>query len=377
MPLESEILIIGGGLAGLTAALHLNKLGLNVTLIEKNTYPHHKVCGEYISNEVLPYLSWLNLNLKDLWPASITNLQFTSSSDKSVTTTLPLGGWGLSRYALDDFLYRSAINRGVNIFQDTVVNINYLDNQFIIETAAGKAFTANHVVGAYGKRASIDVKLERKFISKKSEYLAVKAHYTSDFPDNLVSLNNFKGGYCGISKVENDVLNICYLADYESFKKHKNIAAYQENVLYKNQYLKNIFEKSEMIFDAPLTISQISFDAKEPVFNHILMIGDTAGLIHPLCGNGMAMAIHSGKILSELLNKYFKGEISSRIELEKKYTANWKSIFRTRLKTGRLLTSLLRNETLENFAMNSLSRMPFVLNKLIKYTHGQPIPISR
>ena len=51
-----EVLILGGGLAGLTSAIHLLKLGLQVTVIEKNNYPKHKVCGEYISNEVLPYL---------------------------------------------------------------------------------------------------------------------------------------------------------------------------------------------------------------------------------------------------------------------------------------------------------------------------------
>jgi len=49
-----DVLIIGGGLAGLTSAIHLSKSGLKVSLIEKNEFPKHKVCGEYISNEVLP-----------------------------------------------------------------------------------------------------------------------------------------------------------------------------------------------------------------------------------------------------------------------------------------------------------------------------------
>ncbi|HNU89628.1 MAG TPA: FAD-dependent oxidoreductase, partial [Ferruginibacter sp.] len=50
----TDITIIGGGLAGLVSAIHLSKAGLAVTLIEKNEYPKHKVCGEYVSNEVLP-----------------------------------------------------------------------------------------------------------------------------------------------------------------------------------------------------------------------------------------------------------------------------------------------------------------------------------
>ena len=51
---NQKIVIIGGGLAGLTAGIHLSKIGLSVQIFEKNDFPKHKVCGEYISNEVLP-----------------------------------------------------------------------------------------------------------------------------------------------------------------------------------------------------------------------------------------------------------------------------------------------------------------------------------
>ena len=375
MQSETEILIIGGGLAGLTAALHLNKVGLKVTLIEKDTYPQHKVCGEYISNEVSPYFEWLGLNIENLAPALISHLLFTSPLGKSIQTKLPLGGFGLSRYTIDHYLYTELIRRKVNIVHDRVVEIKFTNNQFTVETA-NNTFVAAYVIGAYGKRSAIDIKLNRSFINKQSPYLAVKAHYKADFPNKVVSLHNFEGGYCGVSKVENDRLNICYLTNYESFKKHKNLLAFQENVLYKNRYLKSIFENATGLFDVPLTISQISFEAKEPVNNHILMIGDTAGLIHPLCGNGMAMAIHSAKIVSELLHQRIKGQINSRIALEESYTAGWNREFKSRLKTGRMLSSLLRNNKFESLAMNALTKMPFLLHKIIKQTHGKPITTS-
>lgn len=375
MQSETEILIIGGGLAGLTAALHLNKLGLNVILIEQDPYPHHKVCGEYISNEVLPYFKWLGLNIESLMPALISELLFTSLSGKSIQTKLPLGGFGLSRYTIDHYLYTELISRNVKVIHDRVVQVSFAKDQFIVETATN-SFTAAYVIGAYGKRSAIDVKLNRKFIIKQSPYLAVKAHYQADFPNDVVSLHNFEGGYCGVSKVENNRLNICYLANYESFKKHKNILAYQENILYKNSYLKAIFEKAENLFDTPLTISQVSFEAKEPVYNHILMTGDTAGLIHPLCGNGMAMAIHSAKIVSTLLHQKINGKISSRATLENHYTMQWNKEFKNRLKMGRLLSSLLKNNNLERFTMNALGKMPFLLNQIIKQTHGKPITIT-
>lgn len=375
MQAETEILIIGGGLAGLTAALHLNKMGLNVILIEKDTYPHHKVCGEYISNEVLPYFEWLGLDIENLAPALISDLLFTSNLGKSIQTKLPLGGFGLSRYTIDHYLYTELIRRKVNIVHDRVVEIKFTNNQFTVSTA-NNTFVAAYVIGAYGKRSAIDIKLNRSFINKQSPYLAVKAHYKADFPNNVVSLHNFEGGYCGVSKVENDRLNICYLTNYESFKKHKNLLAFQENVLYRNSYLKAIFENASDLFDVPLTISQISFEAKEPVNNHILMIGDTAGLIHPLCGNGMAMAIHSAKIVSELLHQRIKGQINSRTALEESYTAGWNREFKSRLKMGRMLSSLLRNNKFESLAMNALTKMPFLLHKIIKKTHGKPITTS-
>ncbi|SDG80723.1 Dehydrogenase (flavoprotein) [Pedobacter terrae] len=375
MQAETEILIIGGGLAGLTAALHLNKLGLVVTLIEKDTYPHHKVCGEYISNEVNPYFEWLGLDIESLAPTSISELLFTSNLGKSIQTTLPLGGFGLSRYTIDYYLYSELIRRKVNIVHDRVVEINFADSQFTVATT-NHTFNAPYVIGAYGKRSSIDMKLNRSFMGKQSPYLAVKAHYQTTFPNNLVSLHNFEGGYCGVSKVEDNRVNVCYLANYERFKKHKNLIAFQENVLYKNRYLKNILENATSLFDAPLTISQVSFERKEPVYNQILMVGDTAGLIHPLCGNGMAMAIQAAKIASELLHQKIKGKISSREALEEIYTANWNNEFRNRLKMGRMLATLLRNTRFESLAINTLIKMPFLLQTIIKQTHGKPITIS-
>ena len=187
--------------------------------------------------------------------------------------------------------YKKLIEKGIRVIIDTVNDISFQENQFTVTTQLENQFIAKQVIGAYGKRAKLDKKLNRLFIAKKSHYLAVKGHYKGDFREDLVALHNFKGGYCGVSKVENGIINICYLTDYHSFKTYKNMETYQKEVLYQNTTLKKIFEESEPIFDAPLTISQVSFGKKSKVENHILMVGDTAGLIHPLCGNGMAMAI--------------------------------------------------------------------------------------
>lgn len=370
---QKEVLILGGGLAGLTAAIHLSKLGLQVTVIEKNGYPKHKVCGEYISNEVLPYFEWLGIDILKINPTSITKLQFSTQNGTTITTELPLGGFGISRYALDFYLYNKAIANGCIFLQETVENVIFDNDEFTITTSIGTVLKSKMVLGAFGKRSNMDVKLNRNFIQNKSHWLAIKSHYTGDFPNDLVGLHNFNGGYCGVSKVENNAVNICYITNYETYKLYKNNDEFQKLVLSENQHLKILFEKSTLIFEKPLTIGQISFDKKETVENHILMVGDTAGLIHPLCGNGMAMAIHSAKIASELVINYYDSKIPSRVSLEKQYVKQWKFHFAKRLRTGRLIANLLQKSHIASILMRILVQFPFLLSIIIKKTHGKPI----
>lgn len=366
-----QIVIIGGGLAGLVASIHLRKQGFDVLVIEKNEFPKHKVCGEYISNEVLPYLKFLNLDIQSLHPKNITKLSFSLVSGKTLNTTLPLGGFGISRYKLDYYLFNEAKKNGVKVVQETVSELTFFDDRFTIVTNKNKYFSTI-AIGAFGKRSNIDVKLQRIFIQKPSNWLGIKAHYSLDFPDDLVGLHHFKGGYCGVSKIENNLVNICYLANYETFKKYKSIEEYQEKIVCENPNLKKIFDVAIVKFEKPLTISQISFEKKKCIENHILMIGDTAGLIHPLCGNGMAMAIHSAKLASESVIDYFENK-RGRNQMEANYTKKWNFNFKKRLKTGRQLGYLLQQEKTAEFLMKILIVFPFILRLIIKNTHGKPI----
>jgi flavin-dependent dehydrogenase len=366
-----DVIIIGGGLAGLTAALHLLNNGYAVIVFEKNDFPKHKVCGEYISNEVLPYLQSLDLDIEKLQPKYIDKLTFTLSSGKEIITNLPLGGFGISRYTFDNYLYEEVKKRGGKVLREKVIDVFFRDDIFTITTQKS-VHDCKLVLGSFGKRSNLDVKLNRKFISKPSNWLGVKAHYEVDFPDDLVGLHHFKGGYCGVSKVENNLINICYLGNYDTFKKHKDLQEYQDKVVSQNPHLKAIFDKAIIQFDKPLTISQISFESKTAIENNMLMIGDTAGLIHPLCGNGMAMAIHSAKLASEAVIPFLENNLS-RDEMEKGYEKKWNYNFRSRLRTGKWLGALLQKELLASFVMRLLFIFPGLLPMIIKKTHGKPL----
>ena len=370
-----DVIIIGGGLAGLCNAIHLSKLGKKVLLIEKNEYPKHKVCGEYISNEVLPYLDFLEVNPFDSGAVRINNFQLSTTKSNIISAKLPLGGFGISRYTLDLVLSEKAKENGVTILQDVVLNITFLKDFFQVETKDNNIFTSKITIGAFGKRSLLDVKMGRNFIQKKSPYLGVKIHVKGNFKEDLVALHNFKGGYCGVSKVENNAINLCYITNYATFKQYKNIEDFQEQVVFKNNYLKEIFQSSEALFEKPLSISQISFETKKPVENHILMCGDSAGMIHPLCGNGMSMAIQSAQLASNLILNYFNGEIETRKELEKQYIRQWKRKFSLRLKAGHFIAMLFRKDTIASVLLQILKKLPLLLPIIIKQTHGKPMKI--
>jgi flavin-dependent dehydrogenase len=372
MELQTEVLIIGGGLAGLTTAIHLSKLGKQVLLIEKHTYPQHKVCGEYISNEVLPYLQWLDADPAALFPSIITKLQVTTSNGVSCTTDLPLGGFGLSRYAIDEFLCGNAIAAGCTVAHEVVKKVIFSNDQFEVQTN-DNTYQAKVVIGAFGKRDLLDHKLNRNFIKQKSPWLAVKAHYQVEHPKDLVSLHNFRGGYCGVSQVEKNIVNVCYLVNYDSFKSFRNIAEHRQQVLYQNPNLERLFEQGIMLFEAPMSISQVSFEKKEQVKDHILMIGDTAGLIHPLCGNGMGMAINSAMICSELVVDYLEGRLVSRAVLEQEYKSQWQLQFNRRISTGKLLSGILLKPLAADIVMKVLVNFPKLFKPMISMTHGKPL----
>lgn len=364
-----DIIIIGGGLAGLTAALYLSNCDINICLIERKIYPQHKVCGEYVSNEVLPFLNSLEIDPFSIGAKKINRFEITGEKGNPIQVSLPLGGFGISRYSFDNLLYEK-IKNNVSVVFDTVSEIENNNFIFTVKIQGNKTFSAPVILGAFGKRSNIDTFLNRKFIQKKSPWLAVKSHYQYDFPDDLVALHNFPGGYCGLSKTEENMVNACYLATFQSFKKVKNIKNFQTNVLSKNVQLKNFFQNAIPQFEKPLTISQISFDKKQPVENHIFMAGDSAGLIHPLCGNGMAMAIRSAALFSELYLQFKNKEID-RESFEKNYTKSWNHEFSQRLKTGFYIQKALMNPTVSKIGFSIGKTFPSLITKLIKQTHGQ------
>ncbi len=371
-----DIGIVGGGLAGLSLAIQSAKSGYSVVLFEKETYPFHKVCGEYISLESWPFLEKLGVPLKDLSLPIIDTLKVSSPNGNFLQQKLPQGGFGISRFTLDNLLKEIALKYGVTIFENTKVeDVVYEDDEFNI-LVNNEVTTCKVCCGSFGKRSNLDIKWKRNFslqkANKLNNYIGIKYHAKLNFPVNEIALHNFKDGYCGVSKIENDLYCICYLTTANNLKKcNGDVALMQQTILQQNPFLNQLFKSASFVYDKPLTIAQISFSQKTQIQNHILCIGDAAGMITPLCGNGMSMALHGSKIAFEQIDLFLAHKIS-RAAMEIEYAKVWQHHFSGRLKVGRLIQQFFGKKWVTNSFISILKHFPKLVSTLIKRTHGKP-----
>ncbi len=371
-----DIGIIGGGLAGLALAIESAKSGRKVILFEKETFPYHKVCGEYISNESWDYIKSLGIDLDSMNLPKINQLKISSEKGNELNQKLDKGGFGISRYTLDFKLATIAKELGVHVLENTKVqDVSASHENFAIITSK-QLYRVKLAVGAHGKRSVLDKKLNRAFMrktqSESKNYVGIKYHIKSQLPDNLIGLHLFKNGYCGISKVEGtDRFCLCYLTLSSNLKNSGGIEKMEEEILSKNNYLRE-YLRYERYYEEPLVISQISFERKNPIEDGVFMVGDAAGLIVPLCGNGMSMALKAAHKFHNLSELFFSKQLSMK-ELTKKYSAFWTQEFGTRLAAGRALQRLFYNRYLVNPTLKLLDKTPWITAKIIQLTHGNNI----
>lgn len=362
-----DCIIIGGGLAGLSLSVLLAQKKYSVLLVEKKSYPYHKVCGEYISNESRDFLLRLGIPLDNLNLPQIHKVLITDVQNHTVSEEMELGGFGISRYTLDKLLCDKASELGVNVLENTTCSKYEKENSiYQVITSTGN-FKSKILVAGFGRYAFGNFHKAKKV---SENWIGVKYHIRYDFPEDKIALHTFKHGYCGISKIEDNRYCLCYLVKASLLNSYQNkVQALEKDELYKNHFLKEIFTKAEFLFEKPLTISNITFDIKEPVFEDVFYIGDSAGSIAPLTGNGMSNAMRSTWILSAELDTYFSQKISFG-ELREKYKSEWNKAFKKRINKGRIIQHFFCNPALTSFFIRLMKKSKWLRQFIVRQTHG-------
>ena len=337
--MKYDAIIIGGGLAGSSAASQLAERGYSVLLLEKRALPTHKLCGEFLSTEVAGLFERLGV-LEQVCAAGahpIRHARVTTTGRPVFESALPGTALGLSRYRLDEVLFARARAAGADAQDGQAVRSvkGTLEEGFAVATRDGDTFEGRVVLGAYGKRAALDRKLNRPFLEAHTPFVAFKAHYDGADVGDVIELHAFPGGYAGLSHVEEGRANLCWISHERLLKEVGGTPeAVAAHFLAQNAALAERLASMRRVSDSFLAISQVSLARKSAFDQDVCMVGDTAGMIAPLCGDGMAMALRGAELAVPHAADFLRGRRSAAA-FRTDYAAAWSRAFGMRLHLGR------------------------------------------
>jgi len=372
---KHSVAIIGGGPAGAMTAIYLSKYGIDTCIIEKNKFPREVLCGEFLSCEVTEALT--NLNLFDeflkLSPVKIKRFKCYDEARAVLSTTLSFPAYSIKRSIFDTFLLNKAAEMGTKIYQPTKVqSIKKDGDKYLLKVKDSNniesIIKSNFVIAAYGKQNIIDRVLKRDFISKSSNYSGVKFHLPNDVfivnPENDISIYFGRKIYCGLNIVSANETTLCFLEKRTNVNKsarHRLIDLTNEN-----EYFGNLFNNNfrDIIYDLPIYgTGNIYFGKRNVVENGIFMIGDAAGVIAPLTGDGIGMAFQSAELISRLLIDHLNSKINIS-DLERLYINEWQLLFSKRVRIASLIQNVVMQNGLRKIGFKIMKPFPSVLRNL-------------
>ena len=299
-----EIVIVGGGLAGASAACILAQAGRPALLIERETAPRHKVCGEFLSIEAQAYLARLGVSLDDLGASRIASVRLIHGRTMA-ETPLPFTARGVSRKMLDEVLLDRAIASGARLVRGPAVRKISADESGIRADAGElgelRARTLFLATGKHDVRGA-----KRPPAGTAEDLIGFKAHYILNARqqrslEGAVEVFLFAGGYAGLQMIEGDVANLCLVATRRCFEHvGRTWSGLLDHVSRQTPLLEDRLHGAAPVFERPLSIFQIPYGfihsphPAEP--QGLFRLGDQAGVIPSFTGDGMAIALHSGRL---------------------------------------------------------------------------------
>ncbi len=363
---QTDVAIIGAGPAGSTLAALLARRGVRVALFDRDLFPRDKLCGEFLSYDALPVLAPLGvLETIDVTGAPRIERCRVIGSKRTYEFALPHPARGVSRMFLDDLLLRTAAANGAQRFDgQTVTSLEDI--------------RATVIVGAWGRWGRFDQQLQRAFVRDRSHRnFGFKRHYLAATPArDSIDLYSFSRGYLGVNAVEGGITNICGLVHASRLAGHKGRwDAFIETIRAEEPKLDALYAAHEPAQDGYLSSEPVIFRARSAVEGGVFMIGDASGVIDPLTGNGMAMAIQSALLAAPMLLRLVETP-AQRKRIEDEYRRAHRAFFAPRIAWSRVVAKLLSRPRLLDAAMAAV-RSPRAGETFLHRTRGGLAVIER
>lgn len=340
---NSKIAIVGAGPAGSTLAIRLADHGFETVLIERERFPRHKLCGEFISPECLRHFRETGVIDRMLAAGGdqVYETRFFERGGRNVRVPSEWFGQGefalsLSRSEMDLQLLERARECGVEVLEGTTVSSADSENGSIRKLTARKddgtivEIESDIFVDATGRSGSLARLTHEHRPPTKAPFIGFKAHIeNADLPKGVCEIYSFPGGYAGLSHVEGDRANLCFLLKSEFVRGFSNDAdEIVKAVVCKNERAQHTL-RDQFAAQGWLAVSVNGFGTKDLVpSTNVFTVGDAAAFIDPFTGSGMLMAMESSEILAQAI----ASNTGSLSEIASSYSGDYQKKFRTRLR---------------------------------------------
>ncbi len=322
--MKTEVLIIGGGLAGSAAAIGLSRAGRPVVLMERDRESQHKVCGEFLSREALKYLEELGVGVAAAGGVVIRAVRLASGRAVK-EAELPFRAMSLTRRRLDELLLQRAVQAGARVMrgcqveslvrQDDARGIGQLASKAAVWRAVARGATAMEAEAVFLATGKYDLRGRARPKGRQSPMVAFKMYWRlspaqAAALEGHVELMLYRGGYAGLQPVEDGAVNLCCVV--EQTELHR-LGGHWEHLLAAMQQdcslLRQRLEGAQPLLHRPLAVAGIPYgfvrECRQGQAECLWALGDQAAVIPSFTGDGMSIALHSGRLAARM---YLRGE---------------------------------------------------------------------
>lgn len=353
-----DICVIGGGPAGASAAITAARAGIRVLLLERGSHPRHKVCGEFVSHEgaavlrqLLPTTSLLDVAVK------IDRARIYADG-REVPIDLPKPGTSVSRYELDDALWRAAIHEGVDCRTDCEALSVSRDSPFTIDTRR-VTFTARVVINASGCWSRISQRALTQ--DPRDRWVGLKAHFREPNPSPTTDLYFFEDGYCGVQPIAQDKVNVCALVRSGTATTLEQAFQLSPQLNARNRHWTRVFDD--------LACAPVQFVPLAPAVRNVFNAGDSAAFVDPFAGDGISLALRSGALAARFAINAATGRLALADALDH-YAREYHNQFRRIFQGAAVFRRALTLPPVARTAILSAMRLPPLAQFAVRMTRG-------